>query len=81
MNPKAPLLPSPIRRKDVRKNLIARIDAFRRMTGLTDSQVGQRALKDTKFIPRLRSGENFNMVTGGEPSVEEMANGRLNRRL
>lgn len=60
---KQALRPTAILRDDVRANILDRIDGFTELTGLTDSQVGQRALKDTKFIARLRSGENFNMST------------------
>jgi hypothetical protein len=63
MQPKQAIRPTAILREDVRANILRRIDGFKRLTSLTDSQVGQRALKDTKFIARLRSGENFNMGT------------------
>ena len=57
------LSPPALNRAEVAANLLKRLDAYRKRHDMTDSQVGQRALKDTKFIPGVRAGNDFNIRT------------------
>lgn len=47
----------------VRETLIQRIDAFIAATGKSDSFVGKEAVKDDRFVSRIRRGGNFTIET------------------
>lgn len=47
----------------VRANLIEHVDAFLELSGKSDSFVGEQSIKDSKFISRVRAGDNFTLRT------------------
>lgn len=53
----------PITADDVRNALLARIDAYQSATGKSDSAVGKEAMKDDKWVKRIRAGGSFNLTT------------------
>lgn len=48
---------------NVRETLIQRIDAYKELTGKSDSFVGKEAVKDDRFVSRIRNGGNFTVKT------------------
>lgn len=47
----------------VRQTLLTRIDAFIATTGKSESFVGKEAVKDDRFVSRIRRGGNFTVET------------------
>lgn len=47
----------------MRDTLIQRIDAFKSKTGKSDSSIGKEAVKDDRFVSRIRNGGNFTVET------------------
>jgi hypothetical protein len=52
---------------DTQTELIAEIEAFVSRTGLAETTLGGRAVKDSRFVSRLREGRNV-----GIKSVESL---------
>lgn len=48
---------------NVRQALIQRIDAYKTVSGKSDSFVGKEAVKDDRFVSRIRAGGNFTVET------------------
>lgn len=46
---------------DLRKSLIARVNAFCALTGITKSEVGKQAVNDVAFVSELEGGRNITM--------------------
>lgn len=47
----------------VRQSLLHRIDAYMAATGKSESFVGKEAVKDDRFVSRIRRGGNFTVET------------------
>lgn len=54
---------STITAEAVRQTLLTRIDAFIALTGKSESFVGKEAVKDDRFVSRIRRGGNFTVET------------------
>ena len=59
----ANMLQNQITAETVRNSLLARIDAYKLASGKSDSAIGKEALKDDKFVKRIRDGNGFNVNT------------------
>ena len=49
--------------EQVRAALIQRIDAFLKLSGMSASALGKEAVKDDRFVKRIRDGGNFTVDT------------------
>ncbi len=49
--------------EEIRASMLASVDRYIAATGKSDSFVGKEALKDDKFIARVRGGGNFTIRT------------------
>lgn len=49
--------------EDIRTAMLDSIDRFTAASGKSDSFVGKEALKDDKFVSRVRKGGNFTIKT------------------
>lgn len=52
-----------ITQEEIRSALVARAEEFGRRNGMSLSSIGLAAVKDTKFLHRVKNGENFNIAT------------------
>lgn len=46
---------------DIRQGLIDRVNEFVRLTGMTKSEIGKRAVQDVAFISELEAGRNITL--------------------
>ncbi len=54
---------TPITAAAVRSALLARIDAYQKATGKSDSAIGKDMLNDDRFVKRIRAGGGFTLAT------------------
>lgn len=48
---------------NTREQFLQEIDAFLAHTGMTQSQLGDMAVNDAKFVPRIRAGSSLTVRT------------------
>lgn len=47
----------------IRQNLLERAEAFSARSGWKLSRIGEEAIRDSKFLPKVRDGANFTVAT------------------
>lgn len=58
-----PIMTQQLTTDEIRSALVKRAEAYAQKHGVSLSRIGLAAVNDTKFLHRVKNGENFNIGT------------------